>query len=57
MLPAGGLGNDNRVRLGDALKARREVWRLADNTALLCFAGPDKISDHHQAGSSPDPHL
>ena len=55
--PARGLGNDDRVRLGDALKACREVRRLADNTALLRFAGPDQISDDHQAGGSPDPHL
>ncbi len=55
--PAGGLGNDDRVRLGDALKACREVRRLADDTALLRFAGPDKVPDHHQAGGNPNPHL
>jgi hypothetical protein len=52
-----GLSNDNRVRLGDALKARREVRRLADNIVLLRLAGPDKISDHHQAGGNSNPHL
>ena len=55
--PARGLGNDDRVRLGDALQAGREVRRLADNTALLRFAGPDKVSDHHHPGGNPDPHL
>jgi len=55
--PARGLGNDNRVRLGDALKACREVRRLADNIVLLRFAGPHKIPNHHHPGGSPDPHL
>ena len=54
---ARGLGNDDGVRLGDALKARREVRRLADNTALLRFAGPDKISNDHHPGGNPNPHL
>src|SRR5712671_6220912 len=39
---AGGLSNDDRVRLGDGLKACREVRRLANNIARLPFAGPDK---------------
>jgi hypothetical protein len=55
--PARGLGNDDRVWLGDRLKACREVRRLADNTALLGFAGPHKVPDDHQAGGNPDPHL
>ena len=28
-------GDDDHVRLGKALQARREVWRLADHAALL----------------------
>jgi len=55
--PSRGLGNDDGVRLGDALKARREVRRLADDTALLRFAGPDKVSDHHHPRGSPNPQL
>ena len=55
--PARGLGNDDRVRLGDGLKARREVRRLADNIVLLRFAGPHKIPDDHHPGGNPYPHL
>jgi hypothetical protein len=55
--PARCLSNDDGVRLGDALQACREVRRLADNTALLRFAAPDEISNDHQAGGSPNPHL
>ena len=33
--PSRGLGDDHRVRLGEALQARREVRRLPDNAALL----------------------
>ena len=55
--PARGLGNDDGVRLGDALKARREVRRLADDTALLRFAGPDKVSNDYYPGGSPDSNL
>jgi hypothetical protein len=54
---AGGLGNNDRVRLGAGLKACREVRCLANNIALLPFAGPDKISDDHHPGGSPNPHL
>jgi hypothetical protein len=31
------------------LQACGQVRRLADNTALLRFTGPDKIPDHHLA--------
>src|SRR5262245_10693409 len=54
---ARGFGNDDRVRFRDALQTGREVRRLADNTALLRFAGADEISDHHQSGGNPNPHL
>jgi hypothetical protein len=37
-------GDDHHVRLGDALKARREVRRLADDAALLCFARSDQVT-------------
>jgi hypothetical protein len=35
------LGDDDHVRLGDALQARRQVRRLADNAALLRFSRSD----------------
>jgi hypothetical protein len=38
--PARGLGNDNRVRLGDALKACREVRRVSPTISCSC-ASPD----------------
>ena len=47
----------HRLRLGDGLKACREVRCLANNIALLPFAGPDKISDDHHPGGNPNPHL
>ena len=34
------LGDDDRVRLGDALQARRQVRRLADDAALLRIPDP-----------------
>ena len=54
---ARGLGNDDCVRLGDALKACREVRCLADYIVLLRLAGPQKIPDHHHPGGNPYPHL
>jgi hypothetical protein len=56
-LRVAGLGNDDCVRLGNTLKACREVRCFADNIVLLRFAGPDKIPDHHHPGGNSDPHL
>ena len=45
------LGDDDRVRLGNALQTCREVRRLADNAALLRLSRSDQIADHDQARS------
>ena len=39
------------------MQACGQVRRLANNTALLRFAGPDKVPDDHQAGGNANPHL
>ena len=49
-----GLGNDHHVRLGDALQARRQVRRLADDAALLSLPRSDQVADHDQAGRNAD---
>src|SRR5262249_28791973 len=43
-------GDDDRVRFGDALKARRKVWRLAYHAALLRLTRWDQVPDHDQTG-------
>jgi hypothetical protein len=46
------LADHHAVWLGDRLQARGEVWRLADDAALLCFAGSDQIADANPRPSS-----
>ena len=48
------LGDDDRVRLGDPLQARREVRRLADDAALLRLPRSDQVADHDQPGRNAD---
>ena len=48
------LGDDDRVRLGNALQARREVRRLADDAALLRLTRSDQIADDDQPGGNAD---
>ena len=55
--PARGLGYDDRVRLGNGLKACREVRCLPDDIVFLPFAGPHKVPDYHHSGGSSYPHL
>ena len=43
---AGALGNDDAVRLGNALQACRKVRRLADDAALLRLTRSDQIADY-----------
>ena len=49
-----GLGNDHGIRLGDSLQARRKVWRLSDDAALLRLSRSDQIANHDQPGRNPD---
>ena len=46
------LGDDHRVRLGDALQSCCEVRRLADDAALLRLPRSDQIADHDQPGGN-----
>jgi hypothetical protein len=39
------LGDDNHVRLGNALEARCEVWGLADDRLLLGRSSPNQVAD------------
>src|ERR1700730_16932037 len=55
--PTRGLCYDYRVRLRNGLQASGEVRRLADNIVLRCFAGPNKIPDHHHPRGRPYPYL
>ena len=55
--PPRAVGDDDHVRLGDALQARREVRRLADDAALLRFARADEVADDDQPGRDADAHL
>jgi hypothetical protein len=51
------LSDDDRIRLGDALKARREIRRLAHDSTFLGVPGPGEIADYDQAGRNADAHL
>ena len=46
--------DDDHVRLGDPLQARREVRRLADDAALLRLPRSDQVADHDQPGRNAD---
>ena len=48
------LGDDDRVRLGNALEPRREVRRLADDAALLGFTRADQVADDDKPGRNAD---
>ena len=48
------LGDDDRVRLGDPLQARRKVRCLADDAALLRLPGSDQVADHDQPSRNAD---
>ena len=50
-------GDDDHVRLGDALQARCKVRRLADNAALLRLPRSDQVANHDQPGCNSDPGL
>src|SRR5271167_3217975 len=55
--PSRPLSNDHHVRLGDPLQTRSEVWRLANDAALLRFPRTDQVADDHQPGRNADPCL
>ena len=52
--PSRAFGDDHRVRLGDALQARREVRRLADDAVLLRRTRADQVADDDQPGGDAD---
>src|ERR1700757_4729491 len=51
---AGAAVDHNRVRLGQRLKPRGQVGRLADHLALPRRTIPDEITDDHQASRNPN---
>src|SRR5262249_19186820 len=55
--PACALGNDDHVRLGKPLQARREVRRFTDDAALLRVARSDQVTDDDQPRRNADPGL
>ena len=55
--PAGALGDNDRIRLGDALQARRKVWGFTHDPAFLRLPGADDVADHDHAGRDADAHL
>src|ERR1700730_7019566 len=48
------VANDNHVRLGDALQARRKVRRLANDGSLLRIPRADELTDDHNPGCNSD---
>ena len=48
--PSCAFGDDDHVRLGEALQARRKVRRLADHAALFRLTRWDQVAYHDQAG-------
>lgn len=55
--PARSLRDDDRVRFGQRLQARRQVGRLADHGLLLGGARADEIADHDETGGDADANL
>ena len=49
------LADENRVGLGERLKPRGEIRRVADDGTLLRGAEADDLADHDQTGRDPDP--
>jgi hypothetical protein len=48
------LTDQDGVRCGERLQARRQVRRLADDRVLLRGSGPDDLADNDQAGGDAD---
>src|SRR5262249_6574593 len=51
------LGDDDHIRFGDALQARRKVRRLAYHDALLRPTGSKGAARHDQSGCDANPNL
>src|SRR5262249_4197538 len=50
-------GNHHTVWFGNRLQACRKIGRLADDTALLCLAAADQVTDDHRPGGNADADL
>src|SRR6516164_11839316 len=51
--PSRALGDDDHIRLGDALQARREIRRFTDDAALLRVPrSDDEVADDDQPGGN-----
>src|SRR5262249_53669532 len=51
------LGDDDRIRFGNALQPRRKVQRLAYHAALLRLARWNQVPDDNQSCANPCPYL
>jgi hypothetical protein len=49
--------HDDGPGIDESLQARRQVRRLADDTALLRLALADQVTDHHEPGGDADANL
>ena len=55
--PARALGNDDHVRFGHRLQARREVRRLTDDSALLRLPRSDEVPNNDEASRDADSYV
>ena len=55
--PARTGGDNDRIRLGQALQPGGEVWRFTDDGLLLRRAFADQIANNDQPGGNPDARL
>src|SRR6516164_1597789 len=55
--PPRALGDDDCIRLGDALQPRREVRGLTDDATLLSFTRADQVADHSEPGRDSNAYL
>src|SRR5271156_3063846 len=56
-LSPGGVGNNQGARPGQRLQTGGEVWRLADDAALLRSTRADQIADDDKASGDADPNV
>ena len=51
------VGDYDHIRFGDALQARRKIWRFAYHAALLRLTRWDQVTYYDQSGCNADPDL
>ena len=55
--PSRAFGDDHHVGFGDALQARRQIGRFANDAALLVLARASQVAHDDDAGRDADPGL